>query len=244
MRTLSASELLDAWERGRSEGPVGRALSLLAAACPETSREELASLSIGRRDADLLLLREQAFGSEMTGVAVCPRCGEQLELSFSVAQIRLQSVARTGQAFALTVDGYHLQVRPPNSQDLAAICEQSDADLRRRLLLERCLTAAYREAKPVGPDELPANVFDAVEEGIAQADPQADIRLAIACPACDHRWQGVFDILAFFWSEVDAWAVRILHEVHILASAYGWREHDILALSPRRRQFYLEMTGG
>lgn len=244
MRALSAPELLDAWERGRSLGPVRRALTLLEVACPEASPDELASLSIGRRDADLLALREWAFGSEMAGVAVCPRCKEQLELSFSVAQIRLQSVARTGQAFALTVDGYDLHVRPPNSQDLAAIGEQLEVSLRRRLLLERCLTEAYREAKPVLAGELPANVFSAVEEAIAQADPQADIRLAIACPACDHRWQGVFDILAFFWSEIDAWAVRILHEVHILASAYGWREHDILALSPRRRQFYLEMTGG
>src|ERR1700731_782416 len=139
MRTLSAPELLEAWERGRSLGPVGRALTLLEAACPEASPDELASLSIGRRDADLLALRKATFGPEMAGVAVCPRCGEQLELSFSVAQIRLQSVARTGEAFALTVDGYHLQVRPPNSQDLAVIGEQLDVSLRRRLLLERCL---------------------------------------------------------------------------------------------------------
>jgi hypothetical protein len=240
MRALSPPELLDAWERGRSLGPVGRGLTLLEAAYPEASPDELAS---GRRDADLLALREISFGSEMAGAAVCPRCGEQLELSFNVAQIRLQSVARTGQGFALTVDGYNLRVRPPNSQDLAATAEQSDAGLRRRLLLEQCLTAAYREAEPVLASELPANVFDAIEDGIAQADPQADIRLAIACPVCDHQWHGVFDILVFFWSEIDAWAARILHEVHVLASAYGWREHDILALSPRRRQFYLEMTG-
>jgi hypothetical protein len=243
MRTFSASELLDAWERGRSEGPVRRALTLLEAACPEASPDELARFSIGRRDTDLLALREWAFGSEMVGVAVCPRCGEQLELSFSVAQIRLQSVVQAGHTFALTVDGYHLQVRPPNSQDLAAIGEQRDASLRRRLLLERCLIAAHREAEPIYADQLPANVFDAAEEGMVQADPQADIRLATCCPACDHRWQSIFDILTFFWSEIDAWAVRILHEVHVLASAYGWREHDILALSPRRRRFYLEMTG-
>ncbi|MGH2883643.1 MAG: phage baseplate protein [Solirubrobacteraceae bacterium] len=223
---------------------MGRALTLLGAACSEASPDELASLSIGRRDADLLALREGTFGSEMAGVAVCPRCGEQLELLFGVAQIRQQSVAQAGQAFALTVDGYQLQVRPPNSMDLAAIGAQHDASLRRRLLLERCLIAVHREATPVATDELPANVIIAVEEGIARADPQADIRLAISCPACDHRWEGVFDILSFFWSEIEAWAARILHEVHILASAYGWREHDILALSARRRQFYLEMAGG
>jgi hypothetical protein len=33
----------------------------------------------------------------------------------------------------------------------------------------------------------------------------------------------------------------VLREVHILASAYGWREDDILAMSPARRRIYLEM---
>src|SRR6266567_853620 len=101
MRTLSAPELLDVWEHGRLLGSAARALTLLASACPDTSPDELASLSIGRRDADLLRLREQTFGSDMAGVAACPQCHEQLELSFSVAQIRLKSTAQTGQAFAL-----------------------------------------------------------------------------------------------------------------------------------------------
>jgi hypothetical protein len=244
MRALSAPELLDVWERGRLLGPVARALTLLTSACPEVSADELANLSMGRRDADLLTLREETFGPEMAGVAACPRCHEQLEFSFSVAQIRLKSAATTGQTFGLTVDGYDLQARPPNSLDLKAIGEQTDARLRRNLLLEQCLIAAYHEGEPVSAGELPASVFHAVEEAMAQADPQADIRLAISCPSCNHQWQGDFDILSFFWSEIEAWAARVLHEVHILASAYGWREHDILALSPRRRRIYLEMAGG
>jgi hypothetical protein len=242
--TLSAPELLDAWESGRSLGPVGRALTLLAAACPGTSPEELASLSIGRRDAELLVLRENTFGSEMTGVATCPRCGEPLEFTFNVAQVRAQPVAQTGDAFALTVEDYHLQLRLPNSQDLMEIGKHPGLGPGGRQLLERCLIAAHHDTKPVSAGQLPASIVDAVEESLARADAMADIRLEICCPACDHRWQGLFDIVSFFWSEIEAWAIRTLHEVHILASAYGWREHDVLALSPSRRQFYLEMAGG
>jgi hypothetical protein len=33
-----------------------------------------------------------------------------------------------------------------------------------------------------------------------------------------------------------------LRDVHELASAYGWRESEILALSPQRRQAYLELV--
>ena len=49
------------------------------------------------------------------------------------------------------------------------------------------------------------------------------------------------DVAAFFWTELNAWAVRLLREIHALASAYGWREADILALSPKRRDLYLEL---
>ena len=63
------------------------------------------------------------------------------------------------------------------------------------------------------------------------------------CPACRHRWQAVFDILTFFWTEIRREARRLLEHVHVLARAYGWREGEILALSERRRQAYLEMVG-
>jgi hypothetical protein len=49
-------------------------------------------------------------------------------------------------------------------------------------------------------------------------------------------------VVSFFWMEVESWAYRILRQVHALASAYGWSEGDILAMSPWRRQFYLEMV--
>jgi hypothetical protein len=78
---------------------------------------------------------------------------------------------------------------------------------------------------------------------MAEADPQANVQLAITCPVCSKHWQAGFDIVSFFWNEIDAWAHRLLQEVHTLASAYGWREADILAMSPWRRQCYLAMIG-
>ena len=82
----------------------------------------------------------------------------------------------------------------------------------------------------------------AVAERMAEADPHAGIELALSCPGCGHHWLAPFDIAQFVWSEVDAWARRTLYDVHVLAGAYGWRESDVLALSPRRRQLYLEMV--
>ena len=39
-------------------------------------------------------------------------------------------------------------------------------------------------------------------------------------------------------------AGALLHEVHRLASAYGWSEAQILALSPARRAQYLALVEG
>jgi hypothetical protein len=62
-------------------------------------------------------------------------------------------------------------------------------------------------------------------------------------PGLRHSWDVLFDIVSFFWAEIGAWAQRLLREVHALASAYGWREADILALSAWRRRQYLDLAG-
>lgn len=243
MRPLSAVELLGVWEQGLAQPPTQRALALLAAACPEASPNALAELSIGQRDARLLTLREWTFGSNVVSLATCRACGERLELTFEVANIRVEPETEPAETLGLVNDGYEVQFRLPNSLDLAAI-SGNDANVAasRRLLLERCLVAAHQGGKPASPDQLPADVVNAVVEQMAQVDPQADVQLKLTCPACDHQWQVAFDIVSFFCSEISAWAHRVLREVHILASAYGWREADILAMSPWRRQLYLEMV--
>ena len=76
-----------------------------------------------------------------------------------------------------------------------------------------------------------------------EADPQADTQLSLTCPTCARVWQQAFDIVSYLWAEIGDWARRTLQEVHALATAYGWREADILAMSAQRRQWYLEMIG-
>lgn len=243
MRALSAPELLGVWERGLAQRPAERALTLLAAACPETSPDALASMTVGQRDAGLLALRKWAFGSELAGVVVCPGCGERLELNFGIEDIRVGSEAEPEGGMSLTACGYELRFRLPNSLDLIALEEQADPDRSRLLLFRRCLLSARRDGEEEFTDQLSADVIDAVAECMAEHDPQADVQLAGACPLCGYQWRGVLDIVSFLWSEIDAWAQRLLREVHILASTYGWHERDILALSPCRRQLYLEMVG-
>jgi hypothetical protein len=246
MRLMTTSELLEVWEQGLTQPPVQRVLTLLAAACPETLPEVLAELSVGQRDARLLLLREWTFGAQLLGLASCPRCGVCLEMSFKTCDIQVAHVPFEGEsevaigAVSLSLADYEVRFRLPNSLDLTATADQRDIAAARDRLLERCLLAVRHNGEETSTDQLPTPVVDAIIERMAQADPQADVQLALTCSTCGHQWQAIFDIALFFWSEIDAWAHHLLREVHTLAYAYGWREADILAMSPRRRQLYVE----
>jgi hypothetical protein len=230
--------MLDLWERGLSATPVERALTLVATAYGEPV-DAVAQLSVGQRDARLLMLRDRTFGSEMISVVSCPMCNERLEFNFSTADLDFGALSVSRDVLSLSVDGYDLRFRLPNSVDLIAINDSADARDARQQLLERCVATSTYEGDDVAVRDLPAEVVAAVTDRMAQSDPQGDVELAVACSHCHHEWRAGFDIASFFWTEINAWAHRILKEVHALASAYGWREADILTMSAWRRQYYL-----
>ncbi|MFL6216666.1 MAG: phage baseplate protein [Blastocatellia bacterium] len=252
MRGLTAAELLAAWEQGIGHPPFRRALILLAAAQPDCSIEQLARLSIGQRDARLLALREQTFGSRLVSVATCEACGEQLELTFDADEIRAAPVdqltlrspadeAAEPQCLSLNLNGYDISFRLPASIDLEAIAEVGEPAASPRVLLQRCIQSATFDGTAVSVSDLPADLLAVVAARMEEADPQANVQLNLTCAPCGKPWQAVFDIEAFLWAEITRWAERLLLDVHQLARAYGWREADILAMSPHRRRFYLDL---
>ncbi|HEX8067405.1 MAG TPA: hypothetical protein VF520_12870 [Thermoleophilaceae bacterium] len=241
MRPLSARELLDAWERGARGTAAERAVVLLEAA---GSGGDAAALPVGRRDAALLDLREMTFGARCEAVVDCAACGEPLELAFGLDDVRAEPPGGGGEAdgpgaeeLAVTAGGREVRFRLPDTRDLLASIAPGDAEASRRRLLERCVL------DPEGATGLDDEQSAAVVEGMAAADPQADVELELECPSCGARHRETFDIASFMWSEVEASAARLLGEVHQLALAYGWREPDVLALTPARRRFYLEAIG-
>ncbi len=242
MRPLSVSELLTLWERELASRPCERALAILAAASPDSSRDALARASIGRRDACLLTVREWAFGPELSVLADCPRCRQPLETVLRVDDLRAPMDAEDETAEGAIVCGeYSIRFRAPNTGDLLA-CGGLDAEAMREQLFASCVLEARRGREPVAASDLPADVARRTIDAVSAIDPQADARLSLVCAECGHRWDEVFDIASVFWSEIDAWARRVLREVATLARAYGWRERDILALSPMRRQIYVAMA--
>jgi len=246
MRSITAAELLNVWEDGRSRTSSRRALMLLSAMYPGTSQAALAWLSIGRRDAELLRLREALWGPRMAAIANCPLCRERLELTVDIRDLLATSDETNGtevSEISFTQGDCNVVFRVPTSEDVIAAEDAEDVDAARWLILDRCLVSAEQAGACVSALQLPAEVVGGIGESMAQADPLADIQLKIDCPSCQHRWRAAFDIVSFLWTEIDSWARRVLLEVHTLARAYGWFETEILAMSAARRQFYLEMVG-
>ena len=144
-------------------------------------------------------------------------------------------------------DGWTVTFRLPTAGDLSAVAaaEPGGPAQARSALLARCTVAAERDGAPVAVDELPALLPERVQHRVAaaaaEADPCADVTLNVACPECGHTTRAELDIASYLWTELDTWARDTLLDVHLLATAYGWSEPEILALSPLRRRYYLEL---
>jgi hypothetical protein len=224
----AADALLDAWDAGASQPPAVRALLLLVAAAGPAAGD----VPPGERDRLLLELRRLLFGSSIACGADCPACGAALELDVPVEQILHPRPAELHPRMTMRTRGRELSFRGPTAAEVAASARLEDAGQRRRALLRACL-----DDDAVG-DLTPAAVRR-IERRIVAADPQAEIELALVCPDCEAEWEAPFDIADVLWAEVDAWARRLLWDVHELACAYGWTEADVLALPAVRRDFYL-----
>lgn len=241
MKALTVPEIIRLWETAYRLHPVDRALAMLQEVLPDRSRDELAALTLGQRDSLLMELRRVTFGNVLAATSDCPKCLSTIE--FELDCTALQGGPADPRPERLLEGGYSLTIRPLNSFDLAAAASAASVEESRAVLLDRCVSEASFEERPISARSLPEVVGRRVSELALASDSQAETLLSLDCPECQHNWQSALDIVQILWLEISARAQRLLMEVHRLASAYGWRERDILELSPERRAAYLQMVG-
>lgn len=241
MRALNQADCLALWESGQELHPIDQGLLAVQAAFPETRGESVADWPLGRRNRALAQLYCATFGSKLSGWTSCRRCGEKLEFAAdgrAMAQSALDEcetvVSVVGRSFRL-----------PTSRDLACIAIQAKTGDAAPQLLNLCLVSreAGNDLEDAGAAmEWSEEELEAIGNRLAQADPLAEILLDFKCPVCQESFEEALDLASFFWSELEGRARRLLFDVHSLASAYGWSEAEILALSQPRRNFYLRQV--
>ena len=240
IRTPTSSELMDVWDEGSALHSLRRSDPLLCAATG-LDLTALAELNIGQRDRVLVQVRERLFGDTLTALADCPSCGLVFEIELTSAT--LLGASRGPEVVEVDAGGYHLSCRVPRTNDLVDAAATGTASAARAVLVSRAILTAERDGQPVEVVELPDDIVASAAAALADAEPLAHVELPIHCDACDATWSRSVDIDGYLWQELDAWAALLLGEIHALATAYGWSESEVLALSPRRRRRYLELVG-
>ncbi|WP_258348666.1 T4 family baseplate hub assembly chaperone [Saccharopolyspora gregorii] len=239
MVVTGPAELLAAWEAGLARRAAGRAEVLHRAARPEASVAHLDAEPLGARVADLLVLRRALFGERMQVLLECAACGEVVEFDLDARGLA-DHPRPTGDPLRVVDDGIEVEFRLPTAADLDAAAT-APAEQRGAWLLARCTLSAEHDGEPVEPADLPERVRRRMAELAEQADPAADLAVTVHCPHCGGGTPTVLDVAEFLWAELDSWSRDVLLDVHLLAAAYGWSEPQILALSPLRRRYYLEL---
>jgi hypothetical protein len=247
MQALAANDIVMAWEYGRDKHPVDRALLFLTLAYPEMSPDTLRSFTIGQRNTLLLDLRGKTLGTLAYCLVKCSQCETELEFAIDTTTLYdadkdAQSVEPLTSIYIIQEDTFQVSFRLPTSFDLAAIVGYDDIITTRQMLIERCIVQAEHDGQTIQAADLPETVIASLVRAMLEHDPQAEIEMTLSCSTCDYSWSTLFDIVSFFWTEIETHAKRLLRDVDVLARAYGWREADILALSEARRQFYLELV--
>ncbi|MFE3598873.1 hypothetical protein [Streptomyces sp. NPDC059142] len=244
MTPTGPAELLATWEAGLAQHGSGRSLLLHRAARPGAATDTLLSLPVGEREADLFALRRALFGERMQVRAECGACGAAMEFDLDATAFGARGPGRDGP-LRVTEGEWVVEFRLPTVADLAAAGAAADAAEARRLLVARCTVSAVRDGTAAPPERLtellPAGVQRRLAEAAAEADPAAEVTLNVSCPECGGATAAELDISSYLWAELDTWARDLLLDVHLLATAYGWSEPEILALSPLRRRYYLEL---
>jgi hypothetical protein len=228
IRPPSIARLIDAWDAGLAQHPIDRALTL-AGAYTGLDGAGLAALSIGERDALLVRIRQLVIGDLLAGLCPCAECREGNEFELDTASLP-PTAPPEGGVVAISAGDRMVRARLPNSVDLAAVAALDDESAAARAILRRCLV------DDAAIDDALLAAFDGAME---RCEGVAGIEIAFTCSACRAPNRAPFDIAGFLWSEISERVERVIEDVDVLASAYGWGEADILAMSDRRRALYV-----
>ncbi|RZI83929.1 MAG: hypothetical protein EOP38_10880 [Rubrivivax sp.] len=218
----------------------GTVTSLLAACVSDVQGEpvgldEAWDWTLNQRLQALLAMRLASNDTDVELQASCGQCGETMAM-----QLDLRAFASEPVAPRFTwhgEDGLALGLRLPCGRDLQAWMSE---DARSQEVLVSSLIESV-----AGPATALSELLPALDDAFEVHDPLTALRLHTACPACGHDNDVTCDLEGLLIDGFKRSQAAMLDDVVRLASAFHWREADILALPSWRRAHYLrQVTAG
>jgi len=208
------------------------ALALVDALMQSTPRVLAHELATPDRDRVMAALLEHVTGPIVESTVSCRSCGEPFELSFTLADLVRHRSGEQGDAViavnrgAWSIDGIGFRF-PTGADERTARLEPDPAAVLRR----RCVDLHDPSDRQL----------DAVESAMSQLAPILTTSIAGDCPECEHRHAVEFDVQRYTLALIQLGRERVLRDVHIIASAYGWTRADILGLRRSERRSYVDL---
>jgi len=139
---------------------------------------------------------------------------------------------------------YRVHFRLPTGADQEAVAARGarDAETAARQIARRCVDRVVDAGGTELPVEAwPESLVEELSDQMETLDPQAELRINVQCPACEHGFSFLFDTAAYFAEELERRGPQLYREVHTLAFYYHWSEAEIMNLTLRERGRYIEL---
>lgn len=191
-------------------------------------------------DVDRLvaMLYVRDLGDRIESRARCVGCGTPFDLSFSLLEL-VKACDDTRARGLAGVEGPHedgtfslgdgRRFRLPATRDLEA-ASVLGPDEAARCLRRDCVLEGDPELDP-----------QALDDAMAAVGPVLDTDIEAVCPSCGNAQRLRFDVQGFFGRALTLERHLLNHEVHQLASAYGWQRSEILAMTREDRRTHVRL---
>lgn len=173
------------------------------------------ALGLAARDRDALLaaLHRLCWSDRIEATLGCRACGEPFDMDFRLSELQAELASK-----AVNQEG---PWRIPVAEDELAVAALPARE------------AAHRLARRCGVQEDEITAASGFLDAVA---PFLDLDLQAACPECGQGQSLRFDAQSYLLQRFLGERERLLDEVHVLASSYGWSLTEILGLPRTTRQ--------
>lgn len=190
------------------------------------------SQSVGRRTQallDVLAATERRDRIRLTAVCGAAGCAQTFEFELPLQGLPCADTEDGTIAVQLGPQR-HARLRLPCGDDLR-LWHAAQPATRAEAVRTLCASLLVE-------GELDDGDETTVDAAIAAHNPLVDFSVACTCPACAAPAEVAVDLEGLALRRLGRAQRELLREIHVLASHYGWREADVLALPAARRAHY------